>query len=534
MIRPRWYAPLTALLGGLAAGLAHPPFGFLPGLLGYSLILLRLETAGGPKPLRSAFRIGWLAGLGYFGVSTWWIAEPFLVDPRVYGWMAPFAVVLMGGGLALFWGVAGLVYRALRPKGIWKALVFAGVFAGTEWLRGHVLTGFPWNLPGESWRAGSAPSQAAALVGVYGLTWITLAISAAPALLMLPIQRMAQAGAMVATGIALIALYAGGAGRLAAAARPVYAPDAPVLRIVQADIDQKEKWKPENLDLIFDAYAELTLRPATRRPDVVIWPEGALPAVIDDLIAPGSPYAPKLRDLVQPGQTLLMGANRAEAAGGGQYRYFNTLVAFHREGAALRVGGVYDKHRLVPFGEFLPLGDLAGRLGIRSLVHMPEDFTPGPPPRPMRLEGVPAVQPLICYEALFPGLAVRGARPAWILNVSNDAWFGATSGPWQHLNIASYRAIEQGLPIIRATPTGVSAVIDAQGRILPGKSLGLGTTGVIDARLPSPAAATLYSQVGDWPFGGLLVASAGAFLAGRRRRVRQSPEQGHSPALGAT
>ncbi len=207
---------------------------------------------------------------------------------------------------------------------------------------------------------------------------------------------------------------------------------------------------------------------------------------------------------------------------------------FHREGAALRVGGVYDKHRLVPFGEFLPLGDLAGRLGIRSLVHMPEDFTPGPPPRPMRLEGVPAVQPLICYEALFPGLAVRGARPAWILNVSNDAWFGATSGPWQHLNIASYRAIEQGLPIIRATPTGVSAVIDAQGRILPGKSLGLGTTGVIDARLPSPAAATLYSQVGDWPFGGLLVASAGAFLAGRRRRVRQSPEQGHSPALGAT
>ena len=524
MIRPHWYAPLTALLAGLAAGLAHPPFGLLPGLLGYSLILLRLETISGPRPLRTAFQLGWLAGLGYFGVSTWWIAEPFLVDPRVYGWMAPFAVVLMGGGLALFWGAAGLVYRALRPRGVWKALVFAGVFAAFEWLRGHVLTGFPWNLPGESWRAGSAPSQTAALVGVYGLTWITLVISAAPALLMLPIQRLTQAGAMVATGIALIALYAGGAGRLSAAARPVYAADAPILRVVQADIDQKEKWKPENLDLVFDAYADLTLLPAAQRPDVIIWPEGALPAVIDDLIAPGSPYAPRLRDLIQPGQTLLMGANRVEPAGRGQYRYFNTLVAFRREARSLRIGGFYDKHRLVPFGEFLPLGDLAGRLGIRSLVHMPEDFTPGPPPRPMRLTGVPALQPLICYEALFPGLVARGERPAWILNISNDAWFGATSGPWQHLNIASYRAIEQGLPIIRATPTGVSAVIDPQGRILPGKSLGLGKTGVIDARLPSPARATLYSQAGDWPFGGLLLASCGAFLAGRRRRPRQGAE----------
>lgn len=524
MARPNWYAPLTALLGGLAAGLAHPPFGFLPGLLGYSLILLRLETLSGSRPLRSAFGLGWLAGLGYFGISTWWIAEPFLVDSRIYGWMAPFAVVLMGGGLALFWGLGGLLYRLVRPRGIWKALVFAGVFAALEWLRGHVLTGFPWNLPGESWRAGSAPSQAAAVVGVYGLTWITLAVSAAPALLILPIQRLAQAAAMMAAGVALVALYAGGAGRLAAAARPVFAQDAPWIRIVQANIDQKEKWKPENLEAVFAAYVDLTGRPAARRPDVVIWPEGALPAVVDDLIAPGSPYAPRLRDAIRPGQTLLMGANRVEGTASGGYRYFNTLIAFRREADVLRVSGYYDKYRLVPFGEFLPLGDLAGRLGIRSLVHMPDDFTPGPLPRPMRLPGVPAVQPLICYEALFPGLADGSERPAWILNVSNDAWFGATSGPWQHLNIASYRAIEQGLPIIRSTPTGVSAVIDAQGRISPGEILGLGAAGVIDARLPPAAAPTLYSRLGDGPFGGMLVLSAGAWLAGRRRRPRSAPE----------
>ncbi len=520
MARPRWYGPLTALAGGIAAGLAHPPFGLLPGLLGFSLLLLRLETVQGARPLRQAFVLGWLAGLGYFGVSTWWIGEPFLVDAATYGWMAPFAIVLMGGGLALFWGLAGLAYRALRPRSAWKVLVFAGVFAAAEWLRGHILTGFPWNLVGETWRAGSAPSQAAAIVGTYGLTWITLAIAAAPAVLMLDVRRTAQAGVMVAAGIGLTALYAGGAGRLAASAKQVYAKDAPIVRVVQANIDQKDKWKPENLDLVFSAYEELTARPGRQRPDVVIWPEGALPAVIDEIVAAGSPYAPRLRDAIQPGQTLLMGANRAEPDGRGGYRYFNTLVAFRREAQALRVGGYYDKYRLVPFGEFMPLGDLAGRLGIRALVHMPDDFTPGPPPRPLVVPGMPPVQPLICYEALFPGLGRGPDRPAWILNVSNDAWFGRTSGPWQHLNIASYRAIEAGVPIVRSTPTGVSAVIDAQGRILPGKSLGLGAFGVIDARLPSPAPPTLYSRMGDGPFAGLLLLSAGAWFAGRRRRRR--------------
>ena len=525
MARPRWYAPLTALAGGLAAGLAHPPFGVLPGLLGFSLILLRLETIHSPRPLRQAFFLGWLAGLGYFGISTWWIGEPFLVDVATYGWMAPFAIVLMGGGLALFWGVAALAYRALRPRSAWKVLVFAGVFAAAEWLRGHILTGFPWNLVGETWRAGSAPSQAAAVVGVYGLTWITLAIAAAPAVLMLEVRRTAQAAMMVAAGIGLTALYAGGAGRLAAAPTATYAKDAPVIRVVQANIDQKDKWKPENLGLVFSAYEDLTARHAARRPDIVIWPEGALPAVIDDLIAAGSPYAPRLRDAVQPGQVLLMGANRAEPDGKGGYRYFNTLVAFRRDAQALRVGGYYDKFRLVPFGEFMPLGEIAGRLGIRSLVHMEEDFTAGPPPRPLVVPGMPPVQPLICYEALFPGLAVDGERPAWILNISNDAWFGRTSGPWQHLNIASYRAIEQGLPIVRSTPTGVSAVIDPQGRMLAGKSLGLGKFGVIDAPLPSPVPPTLYSRLGDWSFGGLLVLSGLAWLAGRRRRRVRGPAE---------
>jgi apolipoprotein N-acyltransferase len=513
-----WYAAGTALLGGLSAALAHPPFGLIAGLLGYALILIRIDGVT-PRPLWTAFRLGWIAGLGYFGVSTWWVVEPFLVDARTYGWMAPFGLVFMASGLALFWGAAALVYRLLSPRGAWRVLVFAGVFAGFEWLRGHVLTGFPWDLPGEAWRAGSAPSQMAAAVGAYGLSWITLAIASTPAILMLPARRRDQALALVTAGLALTGLYAAGFGRLAAGGRPgVPASAAPVVRIVQADIDQKEKWRPENLEQIFATYVELTRRPSIAPPQVVVWPEGALPAVIDDLIAPGSPYAPRLLGALSPGQSLLMGANRAEAKPGGGWRYFNSVVVFRREAQALRVTGVYDKHRLVPFGEFMPLGDLAGRVGFRSLVHMPDDFTAGPKPAPLAPAGLPPLQPLICYEALFPGFVGHGARPAWILNISNDAWFGKTSGPLQHLNIASYRAIEQGLPIVRSTPTGVSAVIDAYGRVVPGKRLGLGRVGVIDAPLPQALPPTTYSRFGDALFGGMLALSALAWLAGRRGR----------------
>ena len=173
-----WALRLWALCAGLAAALAHPPFGVLPGLLGYAVLMALLDAAG-PRPLRSAFLRGWLAGLGYFAVSCWWIVEPFFVDAKNQAWIAPIALPLMAGGLALFWGLAGLAYRWIAPRGAARLIVFAGCLALTEWLRGHVLTGFPWDLPGETWRAGSMPSQAASLVGAYGLTWFTVALSAA-------------------------------------------------------------------------------------------------------------------------------------------------------------------------------------------------------------------------------------------------------------------------------------------------------------------------------------------------------------------
>jgi apolipoprotein N-acyltransferase len=534
-----WTRRLWALCAGLAAALAHPPFGVLPGLLGYALLMAVLD-AEAERGDRAVFIAGWLAGLGYFGVGCWWIVEPFFVDAKNQAWMAPIALPLMAGGLALFWGGAALVYRWAAHKGLARVFVFAGCLALFEWLRGHVLTGFPWDLPGETWRAGSMPSQAASLVGAYGLSWYTIALAAAPAALFDPMRRAerAVAGAVIVGFLAL--LYAFGAVRLAHT--PETAPAAPLIRVVQADIDQKSKWKPENLSQVFDTYVTLSHKPSAQRPDIVVWPEGALPAVIDELLAPQSPYGPRLRDAVDPGQTLLMGVNRAQLKPDGTVGYFNSLAAFRREANGLRVTAVYDKHRLVPFGEYMPLGELAAKVGFRSLVHMPDDFTAGAPPTPVSPTGVPPLQPVICYEALFPGFTREashraGLRPAWILNISNDAWFGATSGPLQHLNLASYRAIEEGLPIVRATPTGVSAVIDAFGRIQPGARLGLGALGVIDARLPPALSPTPFVRFGDVFFALMLAISVLVGLVDRvhrpliidktpRRRLRSPRTEG--------
>ncbi|MCC7266464.1 MAG: apolipoprotein N-acyltransferase [Caulobacteraceae bacterium] len=527
-----WPARGVALAAGIAAALAHPPFGILPGLLGYAALLWSLDAAAPARPLRSAFLRGWLAGLGYFAVGVFWVTEAFLVDAATYGWMAPFALVLLAGGLALFWGLAGVLYRLAvgRRRGALRVLVFAGALALAEWLRGNILTGFPWNLPGESWRAGSAVSQAAALVGAYGLSWLTIAIAAAPAVWLDAAPRARRLTTVGLAAAALAGLWTFGALRLADAAGPE--PGAPRLRLVQANIDQKEKWRPENLEPIFATYLALSGRPSPTPPDVIVWPEGALPAVIDELVQPGSRHVRRLEGLLRPGQTLLIGANRVDWGRNGRLDYFNSLIAFQDSPRGLTIPALYDKHRLVPFGEFMPLGDFAAHIGFRSLVHMPEDFTAGPPPRPMRLAGLLTLQPLICYEALFPGLA-DGPRPRWLLNVSNDAWFGKTSGPLQHLNLASYRAIEAGLPMARVTPTGVTAMIDAYGRIAPGQRLGLGRYGVVDAPLPPALTQTPYARFGELAFWLMLLASGATALT---VRLRQSAATQASPdgELGST
>ena len=495
LLAGRWSRIGLALAAGVLAALVHPPFGFLPGLIAYPLLMLLAERSGS---VRGAFWVGWLAGFGYFLVGCWWVAEAFLVNPA-QAWMAPIAVSLLPAGVGLFWGCATALYRRFAPQGLTRVLVFAAMFALLEWLRGHVLTGFPWNPAGAGWRAGSAASQFASVVGVYGLGLVTVAAAAAFGPLVTPGPLKGRLGVALAGTAVFAALILGGSIRLAGIE---VRETTTLIRIVQPDIDQESKWTPEAYRSIVDRYVNLTARSGEARPDLIVWPEGALPASFNTVFAPGSPDGAAISRALQPGQTLLAGFGRGERDEDGRTRYYNSLIALHDEGGeGLRIAAIYDKHRLVPFGEYLPLGGLMSAMGIRSLVHMPADFSPGPTPAPMELPNGPRVQPLICYESLYPGFTPAGrGRPEWIVNVSNDAWFGATSGPLQHLNLASYRAIETGLPVVRATPTGVSAMIDPWGRVIQDQRLDSGESGVIDARLPAPIGTTVYGRFGDVVF----------------------------------
>ena len=292
------------------------------------------------------------------------------------------------------------------------------------------------------------------------------------------------------------------------------------MRVVQPNIPQESKYDPALFASIVQRYLTLTRRPQAHPTPIVVWPEGAIPDAFEDYLAPGAWTRDGMVSALHPGQTLILGGYRYGDPNATPPVVFNSLAALRRDGDGLRFIGLYDKFRLVPFGEFIPFDALAAKLGIKTFVHVGDGFTPGPRPRPMRLAGLPPVQPLICYEALYPGFTSQGAaaagfRAAWIANISIDAWFGATCGPLQHLNIASYRAIEEGLPMVRATPTGVSAVIDAFGR--PLATLSEGATGVIDAPLPPALEPTPYTRLGDAPFAVMLLGSA-ACMRWRRRR----------------
>ena len=379
----RWSRIVLALVAGTVAALAHPPFGFLPGLVGYPLLLLLADRS---MTARGAAWMGWLAGFAYFLVSCWWVAEAFFVNPAQI-WMAPFAVSLLPAGLALFWAVATALYRRMSRGGPERVLLFATLFCLLEWLRGHILTGFPWNPAGASWAAGSAMSQFASVAGVYGLSLVTVAAVSTLAVIADHGSRRQRLLWIAGAVFALAGLGLWGQVRLS---RANIGPTTTSVRIVQANIDQESKWSPEAYRQIVERYVALTRHPSAdgAPADFVIWPEGALPASFEQVFAPGAEEGQAIAQALQPGQTLLAGFSRAQTdplAEGGA-RYFNSLVALRDIGdTGLQVVAVYDKYRLVPFGEFLPAGGVLGALGIRSLTHMPVDFSPGPRPAPIEL-----------------------------------------------------------------------------------------------------------------------------------------------------
>ncbi|MBL8561862.1 MAG: apolipoprotein N-acyltransferase [Gemmobacter sp.] len=470
---------------GLLAASGQAPLSLWPvALVGFAGLVA--QVARSQTATQAAAR-AWAAGLGHFGAALFWIVEPFLIEPEIYGWMAPFALALMAGGLALFWGGAGYLAARLPDR----AISFAVALAGMEALRGVIFTGFPWAMPGHIW-IDSPVAQGAAYIGANGLTLLTLLVAA------LPVRWRGQ-GALLAFAV-LAAGYAGGALRLAA---PEPEPPGLVFRLVQPNAQQHLKWNPEAAEAIFRGLAEATA--AAPRPDLVIWPETSLPY----LYAPGQDAALGAAQAAA-GVPLAMGVQRLEGAAA-----FNSLAVLGSDGVQT---ALYDKAHLVPFGEYVPFGEALYRwFGLRAFAaRQGFGYAAGPGPRVLDLGPMGKVQPLICYEAVFPSaLNQPDQRPDWLLHITNDAWFGTLTGPFQHAALARLRAVEQGLPLVRVANTGVTQMVDARGRVTA--ALPFGVAAHLDAALPGALPPTPYRHWGELPFL-LLLGGLGLALTLRLRR----------------
>ncbi|MCO8145029.1 apolipoprotein N-acyltransferase [Rhodovulum tesquicola] len=490
-------APVAALGLGLVAALGQAPFGLWPVAL-VALAGLTWLVARAPRP-RQAALVAWAGGVGHFALALSWIVEPFLIDLRAHGWMAPFAMIGMAGGLALFWGAAGAFAGWAGQGARRRALGFALGLAAMELARGYVLTGFPWALPGHVW-IGAPQMQLAALVGQYGLTLFTTLVVALP--LLLPLGPGRSAGAVLA---ALMVTGAGVWGALRLDAPIPADPDPPQIRLVQPNAAQHLKWRPDMQRLFWERLLDLTAAPSDPPPDLILWPETAVPWMLEQA---GGALA--LIAEVSDGVPVMLGIQRSEGP-----EVFNSLAVIRPGGG---VSHVYDKHHLVPFGEYIPFGEVLGRFGIRGLAAQDVwGYAAGPGPVVLGLgPRLGAALPLICYEAVFPQDLRVPVRPRWIAQLTNDAWFGDWTGPYQHLALARLRAVEQGLPLLRAANTGVSAVIDARGRIT--HSLPLNSAGQVTAPLPPALPPTPYIRAGDWPVLLVLVAALAALVLTRRRK----------------
>ncbi len=483
-----------AFAWGLASALALPPLHLVPVLWLAVPALLRLIAAA-PGPRRAGL-VGFWFGLGHHIFGLYWITEAILVEGARYWWLVPLAVPALAAVLALFLAATCAAARGF-PAGWPRVAALVGAWGVAELARQFVLTGFPWNPWGSVWAIpgtlGDTMLQPAAWIGVHGLTMVTVALAATPAL-----GRRA-----VVAGLAALVGWAGvGQWRLATPAPP-----APGLRVVlvQGNVEQGQKWDRGLMAVIFDRY--LTLSRAALAgldgPAVVVWPETASPYLLDRDAVARSMIGAALRRGDGSHVPGLLGAVRFDA----ERRPYNSLMALVDDGPPV---AIYDKWHLVPFGEYQPAWlPLPVEFG-------PSGFAPGPGPRTLHVPGLPPFAALICYEVIFPGLVVDGAdRPAWMVTVTNDAWFGNSTGPRQHLAAARLRAVEEGLPILRAANTGISAGYDAFGRELG--RIGMNTTATLTLALPGALPATVFARVGLWGPAGLALVLLGVGWRGRGR-----------------
>ncbi len=511
-----WKRHVLTFTSGAVAALGLPPLNLWPlAFLAIPLFLALLHTAKS-SGWKQGFGAGWLFGLGYFAVGFHWIGFAFLIDAATYLWMLPFMLGILAGGMAIYWGLAAVLVKRLGGPPLSQALAFAAAFAGVEYLRGHLFTGFPWSAPGQMTDGMGGVEQAAAVIGMPGLTLLVLLWSALPYAYVRERRFWPRIAALLLLAT-LPSLWIAGIHRLADGPQPMV-PDI-AIRLVQPNISQEDKWREENARSIFDQLKAMSAEASATHPDGigsithVIWPESAVPFLIDE-----SPVAKsELRPLLGGRTVLITGAIRRAGKpveGGPEPDTFNSIITF---GGDAEVAARYDKWRLVPGGEFLPLGWLLEPLGFHKIVRTPGSFTPGPGPVTLAVPGFPPVQMLVCYEAIFPDRLIDPAsRPDVIVNVTNDGWFGRSAGPWQHLAQVRLRAIEHGIPILRAANTGISAVVDSKGRLL--QFLPLGESGVIDTGLPPPLPATRYAKWGDWALVFLLAAAFFLAISGRLLR----------------
>jgi apolipoprotein N-acyltransferase len=523
-----WRRGAIAFAAGAVNALALSPVNFWPAaFVSVTLAVWLIDGAAGSAPVsqtrwsasRAAASAGWFWGFGYFLAGLWWLGSAFLIEADKFAWALPLGVVALPAGLALFTALGFALARLIWSSGAARVLALAAGLGAGEWLRCNLLTGFPWNEIGMLLGRDLVLAQIASLVGLHGLTLLSVAIFAAPATLIDAGDRSwkRQPAFLALAALALIALF--GAWRLSAPAAPDVA--GVKLRIVQPDMPQDSTFRASNKEAIMRRY--LTLSDRATAPtssgiaDVthLIWPESAFPF----LLAREPQALTEIADLLHGGATLITGAARmAEKTGGDrQAHFFNSIQVVDGRGTLL---DHYDKRHLVPFGEYLPYGKFFDRIGIAQFVDIPGGFESGAANQSLHIPGLPDVEPQICYEAIFPtewgGTALTGTkRPEWMLNVTNDAWFGVTPGPYQHFAQARLRAIEEGLPLVRAANSGISAVIDGLGRIVA--DLPLGVDGIIDSGLPVAQPATLFSKYGGGVPALLWLVAVIFALAGRRR-----------------
>jgi apolipoprotein N-acyltransferase len=517
-----WRRAALAVAAGALSSLAFPPFDGAPVLLvTVPVFIWLLDGAVAPdrafwlRRLLPAAATGWLFGFGFFLGGLWWIGAAFLVDADQFGWLMPFAVIALPAGLGLFWALGATLARLLWSDGWPRVFAFAIGMTAAEWLRGTAFGGFPWNAMGYAAMPVPVLMQSASLIGLWGMTFLAFLFFSAPALI-IGGSRRDRVGRYATLGL-IVTVFA--ADLAYGTIRLHRADNSEVpgvrLRLVQPAIDQSEKWQAGRAAEIFNRLVQLTdFSPTPGESGLagithVIWPESAIPFLLT-----ARPEAlAAIADMLPQSTTLITGAIRASTTedAGGRPEYFNSIFVVGEDGA---IRDAYDKVHLVPFGEFLPFQETLEAWGIRQLTRLPGGFSAGSIRRNIPLPGAPAFAPLICYEAIFPGAVVgAGERPGFLLNVTNDAWYGNTPGPPQHLRHAVVRAVEEGLPLVRAANNGISAIVDAYGRIEA--RLDLEKSGVVDGSLPVALPPTPYARYGDRAALGLLLIAALIALFGR-------------------